>query len=425
MENKIGFESTIDEVQMKADKIHKQLLGEFFEIGKIVEKNQLSVLNAFRNNGVSDFHFQASTGYGYDDLGRETLEKIYAEVFGTEAAIVRSQIVSGTHAISTVLFGLLRPGDELLYATGTPYDTLEEVIGVRGEKNAGSLMDFGVQYNEIPLKEGKINTAQVIAAISPRTKVVGMQRSRGYGDRPSITVSALKKAIQEIKAVHPQIIVFIDNCYGEFVEEMEPTHAGADIMAGSLIKNPGGGIAKTGGYIAGRSSLITLCGSRLTAPGIGLEGGATLGTLLDMYQGFFLAPHVVGEALKGALFTASLLSAYGMETFPAADEKRTDLIQSVSFPSKEAMILFCQEIQAHSPVDAHVKPQPSAMPGYESEVIMAAGAFVQGASIELSADGPLREPYRAYVQGGLTFEHVKIAVIESLKKLRSESKLPS
>ncbi|SDN30606.1 aminotransferase class I/II-fold pyridoxal phosphate-dependent enzyme [Alkalicoccus daliensis] len=407
----------MNEINERADKVHQELLPKFFEMGKVVEHNQAKVLNAFKKAGVSDFHFQASTGYGYDDAGRETLEKVYADVFNAEAAIVRNQIVSGTHAISTALFGILRPGDELLYVTGRPYDTLEEVIGIRGKKNAGSLNEFGITYREVPLSEGKIDIKKILSTIKPHTKIIGMQRSCGYGDRPSIGIEELREAISSIKKVYPQIVIFVDNCYGEFVETLEPTDAGADLVAGSLIKNPGGGIAKSGGYIVGRKKLIEQCGNRLTAPGIGLEGGASLGTLLDMFQGFFLAPHVVGESLKGAVFSSALLSSFGMTTSPGPDEQRTDLIQSVSFPNREAMILFCQEIQAHSPVDAHVKPYPSAMPGYESEVIMAAGAFIQGASIELSADGPLREPYKAYVQGGLTFEHIKIAVTASLVSL--------
>jgi len=397
-----------------ADETVEKLQPLFFERGKIAEQNQRKVLKAFKDNEVSEFHFQPSTGYGYDDMGRETLEKVYAQVFGTEAAIVRPQFISGTHAISTALFGVLRPGDELMYITGKPYDTLEEVIGVRGDENAGSLIDFGITYKEIPLKDNYVDFELLRQQITDQTKVIGIQRSKGYADRPSFTILQIKEMIKVVKNIKPDVIVFVDNCYGEFVETEEPSNVGADLLAGSLIKNPGGGIAKTGGYLVGKKKLIDLCGNRLTAPGIGLEGGASLNTLLDMFQGFFLAPHVVNEALKGALFTSKLLSELGMNTSPKWDEPRTDLIQSVSFPNEKAMIAFCQAIQAGSPVDAHVTPHPSYMPGYKDDVIMAAGTFVQGSSIELTADGPIRPPYTAYVQGGLTFEHIKIAVTDAV-----------
>ncbi|UCZ51635.1 methionine gamma-lyase family protein [Bacillus shivajii] len=383
---------------------------------KISEYNQRKVLKAFKNHEVSDFHFQASTGYGYDDSGRDTLEAIYAEVFGGEKAIVRPQIVSGTHAISTALFGVLRPSDELLYITDKPYDTLEEVVGVRGE-NTGSLKDYGIGYNYVPLIEGAVDFEKVQEAITKKTKVIGIQRSKGYDLRPSFTIEQIKEMIDFVKDINNEIIVFVDNCYGEFVEKQEPCDVGADLMAGSLIKNPGGGIVKTGGYIVGKEKYIDLCGYRLTAPGIGLEGGASLYSLLEMYQGFFLAPHVVNQAVKGAIFTAKFLEDVGMETSPSWSTERTDLIQSVVFPSKETMVGFCQAIQGASPVDAHVKPQPSYMPGYKDDVIMAAGTFIQGASIELTADGPLRPPYTAYVQGGLTYEHVKISVYDAVLSL--------
>ncbi len=396
-----------------SEAVHRSLLERFFTIGKTVETNQKRVLNAFRKAEVSDFHFAPSTGYGYDDAGRDKLEEIYADVFTTESALVRSQFVSGTHAISTALFGVLRPGDELLYITGRPYDTLEEVIGLKGEAGGGSLKDYNISYREIELTNGSIDVNEVLRQITDRTKVIGIQRSRGYGDRPSIKIKEMEQVIRSLKAVYPDVIVFVDNCYGEFVEDKEPGHAGADLIAGSLIKNPGGGLALTGGYICGRDELLKKCANRLAAPGIGAEGGATTGVLHGMFQGFFLAPHVVGEALKGAVFTAALLEKAGMTVDPKACEARTDLIQSVHFNSAEEMTAFCQTIQQYSPVDAHVTPQPSPMPGYSDDVIMAAGAFVQGASIELSADGPLRPPYRAYVQGGLTFEHVKTAVTEA------------
>ncbi|NJP36274.1 methionine gamma-lyase family protein [Alkalicoccus luteus] len=402
------------DIHTMSDAVHRSLMERFFTIGQTVEYNQRRVLNAFREAEVSDYHFAPSTGYGYDDSGRDKLENIYAEVFAAESALVRGQFVSGTHAISTALFGVLRPGDELLYITGRPYDTLEEVIGLKGEAGNGALKDYGITYKEVELKNGNIDVEEVLNQITDNTKVIGIQRSRGYGNRPSITIDAMEEAIHSLKAVHPGLIVFVDNCYGEFVETREPGHAGADLTAGSLIKNPGGGLALTGGYICGRKDLVIKCANRLAAPGIGAEGGATTGVLHGMFQGFFLAPHVVGEALKGAVFTAAMLEEAGMSVEPKASEERTDLIQAVHFNSAEEMTAFCQTIQKFSPVDSHVTPYPSPMPGYSDDVIMAAGAFIQGASIELSADGPLRPPYRAYVQGGLTFEHVKTAVTEAV-----------
>ncbi|ARK30911.1 methionine gamma-lyase family protein [Halalkalibacter krulwichiae] len=387
------------------------------EIEETAFFNQAKVMEAFRKHQVSDFHFTPSTGYGYDDIGRDTLEIIYAEVFGGEASLVRPQIISGTHAIATALFGVLRPGDELLYITGKPYDTLEEIVGIRGNGN-GSLKEFQIGYEAVPLLEsGWIDQETIGNKINDRTKVIGIQRSKGYGDRPSFTVGQIEEMIEFVRSIKKDVIVFVDNCYGEFVEKREPCEVGADLMAGSLIKNPGGGIVKTGGYLVGRRDLIELASYRLAAPGIGAEGGASLYSLLEMYQGFFLAPHVVSQALKGAVFTAAMLEKAGMKTKPTWSERRTDLIQSVHFPTAEKMIAFCQAIQAASPVNAHVSPQPSPMPGYEDPVIMAAGTFIQGASIELTADGPIRPPYVAYVQGGLTYEHVKIAVIQALDSI--------
>ncbi|GGB30976.1 hypothetical protein F3157_04370 [Virgibacillus dakarensis] len=382
-------------------------------IRKTVEVNQKRVLDAFKHNRVSDSHFHSTTGYGYDDNGRETLEAVYAQVFGGEDALVRPQIVSGTHAISTVLFALLRPADELVYMTGKPYDTLESVIGKHAD-NTGSLKDFGITYREADLlPDGAIDYQGVNRTITPRTKVVAIQRSKGYDDRPSFTVQQIEEMVHFVKEINPEIIVFVDNCYGEFVEEREPLHAGADIIAGSLIKNPGGGIVRSGGYIVGRKDLVSQCGHRLTAPGLGKEMGATLQMLEEMYQGFFLAPHVVGEALKGAVFTARFLELIGYTTKPDYQAERTDLIQSVTFANAEQMVAFCQTIQMNSPVNSFVTPVPSPMPGYKDDVIMAAGTFIQGASLELTADGPLRAPYTAFVQGGLTYEHVKIALKEA------------
>ncbi|MDC3416305.1 aminotransferase class I/II-fold pyridoxal phosphate-dependent enzyme [Aquibacillus salsiterrae] len=389
----------------------------FDRIGEIAEENQRRVLSAFRNNKVSDSHFHPTTGYGYDDYGRDVLEAVYAEIFGGEDALVRPQLISGTHAITVSLFGVLRPGDELLYITGNPYDTLEEVVGSRGEAN-GSLKDFNINFEAIALTEsGQINWESVARYINQKTKVVGIQRSKGYADRPSFSVSQIKEMVAFVKEINPSIIVFVDNCYGEFVEVLEPTHVGADLIAGSLIKNPGGGLARTGGYIVGKKDLIELCANRLTAPGLGKETGASLGLLQEMFQGLFLAPHVVSEALKGAVFTSYLLTKAGFKTEPAFDADRTDLIQSVQFDDAKQMIAFCQAIQHASPVNSHVTPYPAPMPGYESDVIMAAGTFIQGASLELTADGPIRPPYLAFVQGGLIYTHVKIAIIEALNHL--------
>ncbi|KGP92944.1 hypothetical protein N780_11395 [Pontibacillus chungwhensis BH030062] len=386
-------------------------------INRLVEHNQERVLSAFRDQQVSDSHFNPTTGYGYDDMGRDKLEQVYADVFGGEDALVRPQIVSGTHAITISLFGLLRPNDELLYITGAPYDTLEEIVGVRGSGN-GSLKDFHIGYNHIDLlKDGTVDFQEVQRSITPQTKVVGIQRSKGYADRPSFTIAEIKEMIEFVKGINSEIIIFVDNCYGEFAEEQEPIHAGADLIAGSLIKNPGGGLARTGGYIVGNSDLVEKCANRLTAPGLGKETGATLHSLQEMYQGLFLAPHVVGEAMKGAVFTSRFLEKLGFKTTPHYMAKRTDLIQSVTFNTAEQMVAFCQEIQKASPINSHVTPYPSYMPGYEHDVIMAAGTFVQGASLELTADGPIREPYTAFVQGGLTYAHVKIAIKMAVQRL--------
>lgn len=388
---------------------------------EIAYVNQKKVLDAFHNQRVSDHHFNPSTGYGYDDEGRDTLERVYADVFKAEAALVRPQIISGTHAITIALFGILRPGDELLYLTGKPYDTLDSIVS-GGEKDTGSLRDFGISYQHTDLDAGnKIDWKAAQNAIGDKTKVIAIQRSRGYDTRPSFTIEEIEEMIVRVREIKPDAVIFVDNCYGEFVEMQEPIEVGADLIAGSLIKNPGGGLAKIGGYIAGRKDLIEKCGYRMTSPGIGGEAGASLNALPDMYQGFFMAPHIVSQALKGAIFTSALLEQAGMMTTPHWSDKRTDLIQSVSFQNAEQMIAFCQTIQASSPVNAQFAPEPAYMPGYEDDVIMAAGTFVQGSSIELTADGPIRPPYTAFVQGGLTYEHVKIAVLNSvdaLKKLK-------
>lgn len=403
------IEEVVNQVEQLISPIHKR-------IDETVLINQKRVLKSFQSHKVSDSHFIPSTGYGYDDIGRDTLEKVYADVLGGEAALVRPQIISGTHAITVSLFGILRPGDELLYITGNPYDTLEEIVGIRGEGD-GSLKDFGISYQAVPLANQRVDFDAVKQAMKPNTKMIGIQRSKGYAVRPSFTLSEIKEMIDFVKNINPEVIVFVDNCYGEFVEKLEPCHVGADLMAGSLIKNPGGGLAKTGGYIVGKEKYVKSCSYRLTSPGIGAEAGASLYSLQEMYQGFFLAPHVVGQALKGAVFTACFLQQFGMKTEPAWDAVRTDLIQSVQFPTGEDMVKFCQAIQYASPINSHVTPYPSYMPGYEDDVIMAAGTFIQGGSLELTADGPIRPPYVVYVQGGLTYEHVKLAVCYAVDRV--------
>lgn len=410
----------MSDIQHIVSKVEETLTPLFKEIEETAYINQEKVLNAFHHVKASENDLIGSTGYGYDDFGRDHLEEIYAHTFKAEDALVRPQIISGTHAITLALQSTLKYGDELMYITGSPYDTLLEVIGVNGN-GIESLKEHGVTYKEVALKDGMIDVETVLNTISKQTKVIAIQRSKGYGQRPSITVDEIETAISQIKQRYPNVIIFVDNCYGEFVERREPIEVGADLIAGSLIKNPGGGLAKIGGYIAGRKDLIERCGYRLTAPGIGKEAGASLFSLQEMYQGFFLAPHVVGQSLKGSLFTSLLLEKMNMNTVPKYDAKRTDLIQTVQFDTKEQMIAFCQSIQHASPINAHFSPEPSYMPGYEDDVIMAAGTFVQGSSIELSADGPIRPPYEAYVQGGLTYEHVKIAVTRAVMNLKEQN----
>ncbi len=400
----------VEETEQEIKEVHTK-------IDKNIDYNQYQVLKSFQDNRVSDSHFIPSTGYGYDDIGRDTLEAVYAHIFGAEAALVRPQIISGTHAISIALFGVLRPNDELLYITGNPYDTLEEIVGIRGTGN-GSLKEFHIGYNTVDLTpEGRPDFEAIKNAIHENTKMIGIQRSKGYATRPSFTITEIKEMIQFVKEIKPDVVVFVDNCYGEFVELQEPCHVGADLIAGSLIKNPGGGLAKTGGYLVGKKDLVDACSYRMTSPGIGAEAGASLYSLQEMYQGLFLAPHIVGQALKGAVFTAAILEKIGLKTEPSWNSERTDLIQSVQFDNKDMMVSFCQAIQYASPINSHVTPYPSYMPGYEDDVIMAAGTFIQGASIELTADGPTRPPYVAYVQGGLTYSHVKIAICLALNQL--------
>lgn len=406
-----------------ADEIKNLIDPKVKRIETIVLHNQAKVLAAFQDARVGDHHFSSSTGYGHNDRGREIIERVYASVFRAEAALVRPHIVSGTHALALAMFGILRPGDELLYITGSPYDTLEEVIGVRGREGDGSLRDFGISFDFVALRDNQIDRDEIRRRMKPNTKMIGIQRSSGYAWRPSFTVAQIGEMIRFVKEIKPDVIVMVDNCYGEFTEPREPAEVNADLVVGSLIKNPGGGLAHTGGYLAGRADLIHKAACRLTAPGIGAEQGAMLGTNRNILQGLFLAPHVVGEALKGAVYAAAFFERMGLETSPRWDEPRTDIIQAVRLGSKERLIAFCQAIQAAAPVDSHVKPEPWDMPGYDDPVIMAAGSFVQGSSIELSADGPVREPYIGFMQGGLTYEHVQLAVLSVLQALKQKNLL--
>ncbi|UXV31043.1 methionine gamma-lyase family protein [Mammaliicoccus sciuri] len=396
--------------------VEKELRPYFDQIEHNALIAQEHVLDAFHEVKITESDLIGTTGYGYDDVGRDHLEDVYSKVFKAEDSLVRPQIISGTHAITLALNSQLKYGDELLYITGTPYDTLLEVIGINGN-GIGSFIEQGITYRELPLKQNEIDIHSVLENINAKTKVIAIQRSKGYNSRPSLTITQIEQAIKAIKETYPDKIVFVDNCYGEFVEDKEPIEIGADLIAGSLIKNPGGGLAKIGGYISGKADLIERCAYKLTAPGIGKEAGASLGSLPEMYQGFFLAPHVVSQSLKGALFTSRLLEKLNMTTTPHYQDKRTDIIQSVTFETKEQMIAFCQSIQHASPINAHFSPMPSYMPGYEDDVIMAAGTFIQGSSIELTADGPIRPPYEAYIQGGLTYEHVKIAITRAVQHL--------
>lgn len=399
-----------------SETILSDLKDRFAAIDAIAEANQLKVINAMQKNRVAANHFNLSTGYGYDDEGRDTLERVYADCFGAEAALVRPQITCGTHALALALGANLLPGDELLSPVGGPYDTLEEVIGIR--ESVGSLKEYGVSYRQVDLlPDGSFDTDKICAAISKKTKLITIQRSKGYATRPSFSVAQIGELIALCKQCKPDVICMVDNCYGEFTELIEPVNVGADLMVGSLIKNPGGGLAPTGGYICGRADLIERCARRLTAPGLGREVGANLGLLTQFYQGFFLAPTVVSSAVKGAVFAANCYEKLGFHVIPGASEVRHDIIQAVELGSRAGMIAFCKGIQAAAPVDSYVTPEPAPMPGYDSDVIMAAGAFVQGSSIELSADGPTRPPYAVYFQGGLTWYHAKLGILMSLQKM--------
>ncbi len=390
----------------------------FKRVEEISECNTLKVLDAMRRLKISDVHFKTSTGYAYGDIGREKLDELFAEIFCAEAALVRTQFVSGTHALATALFGILRPDDELVSLTGAPYDTLQTVIG-HAHAAKGSLKEFGISYRELPLINGKVDVAAIKNFITPKTKMALIQRSRGYSMRDPLTTFDIEKICAAVKAANPACVTFVDNCYGEFVETREPIEVGADLAAGSLIKNIGGGLAPTGGYIVGKKDLIELASYRLTAPGMGNELGASLGTPRLLYQGLFMAPHVTAQALKGAIFAAGIFSKLGYQTRPLPEEIRGDIIQAVELRSAERLIKFCQAIQKFSPVDSFAIPEAWDMPGYEDKVIMAAGTFVQGASIELSADAPLREPYTVYLQGGLTFEHAMIGILGAAQELEN------
>lgn len=396
--------------------IEKMLSERFAEIDETAEYNQLKVLKAMQKHKVSEACFQGTSGYGYNDLGRDTLEEVYASLFDTEAALVRPQITCGTHALAVALSGNLRPGDELLSPVGKPYDTLEEVIGIRPSK--GSLAEYGVTYRQVDLLEnGDFDFPKIEKAVNEKTKLVTIQRSKGYQTRKTLSVERIGTLISFIKKIKPDVICMVDNCYGEFVERLEPSQVGADMIVGSLIKNPGGGLAPVGGYIAGTKPCVENAAYRLTSPGLGKEVGASLGIIQSFYQGLFLAPDIVAGALKGAVFAANIYEKLGFSVIPDSTESRHDIIQAVTFGTKEGVIEFCRGIQAASPVDSYVTPEPWAMPGYDSDVIMAAGAFVSGSSIELSADGPIKPPYAVYFQGGLTWHHAKIGILMSLQKL--------
>lgn len=404
------------EVYEFGEKIIDGLKDRFDKIDKIAEYNQCKVLSAMKKNRVDVACFAASTGYGYNDLGRDKIERVYADTFHTEAALVRPQIVCGTHALTVALSANLLPGDELLSPVGKPYDTLEEVIGIRGSKC--SLKEYGVTYRQVELlPDGTFDYDNIAKAINEKTALITIQRSKGYQTRPTFSVKQIAELIAFVKKVKPSVKVMVDNCYGEFVETEEPSDYGADMVVGSLIKNPGGGLAPIGGYICGTKECVDRCSYRLSAPGLGQEVGASLGVLTSFYQGFFLAPTVVAGAVKGAIFAANIYEKLGFKVVPNATEDRHDIIQAVELKSKKGMLAFCKGIQEAAPVDSYVTPVPGDMPGYESQVIMAAGAFVQGSSIELSADGPIREPYAVFFQGGLTWAHAKVGILMSLQEM--------
>lgn len=405
-----------EKVYEYGETVLEKLTGRFAEIDRIAEYNQMKVIKAMQENKVSEACLLGTTGYGYGDLGRDTLEAVYAGIFHTEDALVRPQITCGTHALALALMSNLRPGDELLSPVGKPYDTLEEVIGIRPAN--GSLKEYGVTYRQVDLlPDGQFDYEAIRKAVNERTRLVTIQRSKGYQTRPTLSVKRIGELISFIKGIKPDVICMVDNCYGEFVETVEPGDAGADMVVGSLIKNPGGGLAPIGGYIAGKRECVENAAYRLTSPGLGKEVGASLGVLKDFYQGIFLAPAVTASALKGAVFAANLYEPLGFSVVPNSTEGRHDIIQAITFGTPEGVIAFCQGIQAAAPVDSHVMPEPWDMPGYDAKVIMAAGAFVSGSSIELSADGPIKPPYAVYFQGGLTWAHAKLGILKSLQFL--------
>jgi len=412
----LGISSLVYEY---GEKLTAFLEPRFQKIDQVAEYNQLKVIHAMQKNRLSESHFAATTGYGYNDTGRDTLEKVYADVFHTEAALVRPQLTCGTHALAVALFSNLRPGEELLSPVGKPYDTLEEVIGIR--ESAGSLKEYGISYRQVDLLEdGNFDYDGIAKAINEKTKLVTIQRSKGYQTRPTLSVERIGELIAFIKKCKPSVLCMVDNCYGEFVEVMEPSDVGADMVVGSLIKNPGGGLAPIGGYICGKQECIEQAAFRLSAPGLGKEVGASLGLNQSLYQGLFLAPTVVAGALKGAIFAANVFERLGFSVIPNSIESRHDIIQAVEFGFPEGLLAFCKGIQAAAPVDSFVTPEPWPMPGYDSNVIMAAGAFIQGSSIELSADGPLKPPYAVYFQGGLTWYHAKLGILKSLEQMVKE-----
>ncbi|MEO4706670.1 methionine gamma-lyase family protein [Pediococcus pentosaceus] len=405
------------EVKRIVEEVEKQIQPRLSEIDDQVTFNQRKVLEAFQKERISEENLNGATGYGYNDMGRDALDRVYADVFKTEDALVRPQFVSGTHTISSAYFGMLRPGDKLSYLTGMPYDTIQEVIGVTGKAGMGSLKDFKIDFDYVPLLEnGKVDFKAAKTKLTDQVKVVAIQRSRGYSSRSSFTVDEIKVMVDHVREILPNAIIFVDNCYGEFSEIVEPTEVGVDVMVGSLIKNAGGGIAHTGGYVVGKQKLVEMIANRLTNVGAGKEEGATLENLRRMYQGFFMAPEVTGAAIKGAIFESAILEKCNLQVDPKWNDPRTDLIQTINFGEPDSMIRFAKQVQKNSPIDSYVDPEPSQMAGYEDKVIMAAGTFVQGASIEFSADGPIRPPYTLYLQGGLTYSHVKIAITKAVEE---------
>ena len=411
----MGIERQIYEY---GESVLNRLVPRFKEIDEIAEYNQMKVIKAMQESKVSEACLLGTTGYGYNDLGRDTLEEVYAKVFHTEDALVRPQITCGTHALALALMSNLRPGDELLSPVGKPYDTLEEVIGIRPSR--GSLAEYGITYSQVDLlPDGGFDYENIRKSINERTRLVTIQRSKGYQTRPTLSVKRIGELIAFIKTIKPDVICMVDNCYGEFVEEIEPSDVGADMIVGSLIKNPGGGLAPIGGYIAGKKECVENAAFRLTSPGLGKEVGASLGVLKDFYQGLFLAPTVTAAALKGAVFAANLYEPFGFGVVPNSEESRHDIIQAITFGTPEGVIAFCQGIQAAASVDSHVTPEPWDMPGYDAQVIMAAGAFVSGSSIELSADGPIKPPYAVYFQGGLTWQHAKFGILKTVQAMKN------